>query len=412
MSSKKSNKFIVLKNNVLEQENNSRQQFYRRRRYNGLLCNVLDFLTIDEQMNLLTLNKNISNIINSNNILEKVKMLKLKFFSEIKKLIRYKAIHRVWELQQLPTKCPQEITVIKQILPVYFYKYYKSELTNQNLNFRYLTFYFGELITFFIKNCDQYKLSFFCCNKMETVFNSFYFPQCNNLTSLNLDSIKHFSIEVDSYVKIFNLRNLKEFKVVNCFMIPLQLETILILLVDLKETCKIKHLDFSKNKLPSTVGQYIANFVKNYPRIKSLIFESNNLGDGVLTFVKYIDHNCNLKELNLTNNKINDRIGKLFFLELYKSRPKNLQVLNFDNREISDRTLRKAASYIKRKDSKLKILSLINKKFCREETMWKFIKNIKKHCVLMKLGIKYYFSNPKIKEELQNLKNTYGVALY
>lgn len=400
-------KFLVLKTNIIEQENNLRHQIFRRKRYRILIEAILDFMSVLDIMNMLKLNKNISNIIKEKNYLSKIPTMKHEFFVRIQKTLRYNNFPKVFQIDQINySETTDDMNLKRIVLPIYFAKKY---LINRNYETKFyelsLGMIGGELLSYYIKLSNSDLVEFEKVRDIESLLAAHYFPECTNISTLIFKEVSFYNHKSEPIKNIFLLKNLRTLKISQGSFYSTSVNILCHCLIDTNS--RVETLSLTHNKIGGECGIYFEQLIKNDPHLLHLYLDYNEInGAGFVSIGSAIDINSNLETLSMTRNVIKDSDAKDFFLALWKNRPKSLKNLILNQNLISKKGLKMAGKFIKRKDCPLEYISILNNRYSSSDAI-KFVGKIKPFTKLNKIGLLYNYS---VTTELETFLNQLNEA--
>lgn len=371
-------KFLVLKSNIIENEQNLIQQFFRRRRYRVLVEQIIEYTSVIEKLQLVKLNKNFFSIVKEKKYLEILPRMVSDLKDYMKYIIRYcqHDLTKFVEMSMSYLSSSQDSLIIT---PIYFYKSYYEILPNVNNNksvgiYRKKIGDIGaECLAYYLHKYTAEKICFNRCDNIDNFFTTYYLNTLDSLKSIQIDRIP-INWNLNVLTNIFNLQNLKSFFIINTKI--LSSETIINICTAITNGfSRLENLSFEKCFILDQYMKPITDLIKNYPWIKKLNLGFNRLNEENLLLLALNMSGSNLTYLNIRNNRIESTYLRKFFLNLIKSRPKELKCLILYDNYVKSRAMQMLSKYISRKDCSLSELKIYVK--CKTEDIEYFLNKIK-----------------------------------
>jgi hypothetical protein len=405
-------KFLVLKSHIDEVETNLKQQFFRRNRYKIMLKHVLDYITINEKLNFLTLNRFVTNVINEKGVLEKIKIFRNDFLLKATRSYKQDNLRRFFEMSFLQYGESDEDKLLKlAIIPPLFFKFFVKETRLQipSIDIKELNIDSrggGDLMAYYFKNSSITEINFISVHRIRPLICSIYFPQINTLQEIYF--VKCDSpMEKDDFDNLFRLPNLTILEYSESSL-------------NLKLLCE--SLAFSNSRLetlnlhklyrgPVNFVDSFANLLKKTKNLKYFKISYCRIDCVALkTLADCLDKDSILEELCLSNNSFRDSDFKIFFEQLTFSRPCKLKTLMIGDRFLGRNGFQELGRFIKRKDCPLLNLEITESRYSRENIL-KFLNYLRPTSKISILKFSYLPNQDFISEKLELINKTFGLSI-
>ena len=211
----------------------------------------------------------------------------------------------------------------------------------------------------------------------------------NNMTELVVEDVAHV---------IKNNPNLHQLGLANNLLGP----SAVVIFQALKENCKLKNLYVHNNNMTRKVGEDLANAIKNNPSLEEIFLSNNNLKSSASMILQALKQTSKLKVLEFSGNNITGQVAEDLADVIRKN--SNLEQLNLENNKLGPSAVIVLEALMQ--NSKLKSLNL-NSNNMTSKVVEYLANVIKSNCYLNRLGLAYNMLGPSSAVIFQALKATH-----